>query len=58
MKMLVFALSLVAIVSTVNAGLQWEYDSKIVVNETITDTGSGDFLYEYYLTNNDTSRRE
>lgn len=37
------------------AALQWEYDSKIAVTETITETEPGSYLYEYSAINNDTS---
>lgn len=37
------------------AALEWEYDSKITVIETITGKETGDYLYEYSFVNTDTS---
>ena len=40
---------------SVQADIQWMYDSPLTVLETISDIGGGEYLYEYSFTNVDTS---
>ncbi len=55
MKRLILCLLFTVCISLAFGALEWEYDSKIIVTEIISETASGDYLYEYAVTNNDTS---
>ena len=55
MKTKLLTLMLLLISGACNAALDWEYDSPLTVNETITDIGGGDYRYEYSFENVDNS---